>query len=407
MDIEDYKPETAPTVSRPVYRETIRYESRARSRGRFRRTVVIAIIISFFGGCGLGLGYSAGLRFADEYWGPESDGAALKTFSITPLSADEDDLPLSYADAISAAEPAVVRISAVKAVHNRFSFTEGERTVSNGTGMLFHETDNNYYIATNAHVVSGSTGLYVFLGDNTAVDAVLVGEDDAKDVAVISVNKNAVAGSAPLGLVSFGDSDAVRVGDVVLAIGNALGEGNSATNGIISAKDKIIEIDGVAFEVIQTNAAINEGNSGGPLINLNGEVIGMNTAKLKENKDSKVEGMGYSIPSNIIVPTIEKIMRGGGPKLGVTTGDITSEYRYIYGVDVQGALIQEIKPGGAAEKSGLRAGDVVLAVDGKTVTGSQSLIDTLSEYTAGNRVGLTILRGGTLIIDAEATLLPE
>ncbi|MCL2703982.1 MAG: S1C family serine protease [Defluviitaleaceae bacterium] len=387
------------TYSLYLERKAERDEAASRQLDKFRRVSTLAIIIALIGGTALGFGFGAGSRIASHYWIPRmsSDAEELRQFTLNAgyLSADHPSA-YSFADVNDMVSPAVVRISAIRITGSaRFRSIASQ---SAGSGMIFHETANKYYIATNAHVIAGADQLAVSIENSPAIIAELVGMDEQTDLAVISVDKTDAfhAGVTSVTLVNFGDSDAFRVGDVVLAIGNSLGEGISSTNGIISARERIISIDGSQYTVMQTNAAINHGNSGGPLVTMTGEVIGMNTAKLKQtDRDEFVEGMGYSIPSNDMLPILEAIMRGENQTQPVT---VRQNDRAVMGIRVRdtelaaGAVIWEVIPGGSAERAGLLAGDIILELNGAEITSGNNLVNALNAYRPGDTVILHILR---------------
>lgn len=408
LDIPTTRPAERPSAS--FYRETVRNESYSRADAKFRKIIALVLTSCLIGGVALGFGYGAGSRIATNYWIPRmsDDSGSLKQYTINAgyLTTNNDvSYGFSYAALLSQVEPSVVRITTTKGISvgsGYYTIRPGNDVRGAGTGMLFHETPNKYYIVTNAHVTTSSTGIYISIEDSGYITATLVGSDDIADVAVISVDKTDAynAGVESVKLITFGDSDATKVGDVVLAIGNALGEGNSVTDGIISAKNRVISIDGVRFTVTQTNAAINEGNSGGPLINLNGEVIGMNTAKLRENN---VEGMGYSIPSNVVVPVIEQIMRGGKAMLGVSGSDVTEAFRMIYDTDIAGALVREVIPDSGAWAAGIVIDDVIVNIGGEAVGSFAELKSYLSAYTPGDTVAVTVYRNGKFL-EVDVTL---
>ena len=381
------------------YHETVRYVTHNREFSRFRKIVVVALIVSLVGGCAIGFGYGAGTKLAGSYWIPRmaSDKKSLRNFSIAiapDLMSGENGSIYSFSNIIEIVEPSIVSIYTSSPSQAGFYTTaKSGRITGTGTGMLFHETENKYYIVTNAHVVSGASKVFVSIHGSDGIMAKPVGKDTENDIAVISIDKSEayLAGIDCVSLISFGDSGGVRVGDVVLTIGNAMGEGNSVTNGIISAVDRNIQIDNQSFTVIQTNAAINRGNSGGPLLNLSGQVIGMNTAKLRE---STVEGMGYSIPSNIIIPVVEKLMQGGRPMIGIRGGDTSLGYSADYGAEAKGALVYDIVAGSPAEKSGLAADDIITGFNGAPIESWSQLVSETANYKPGDSVDLDILRHG-------------
>jgi S1-C subfamily serine protease len=256
-----------------------------------------------------------------------------------------------------------------------------------GTGMVLTADGE---VLTNAHVVKGATQIQVRLfGENEARSAELVGADEVSDVALLRIK-----GAKGLATVQLGNSDAIRVGDDVVAIGHALAlpGGPTVTEGIVSAKDRTIDqLDGL----IQTDAAINPGNSGGPLVNAEGLVIGMNTAVIR----GSAEGIGFAIAIDNVKPVIDQLRKGGPPPaatafLGVSTQTLDADIAANLDVPVEaGAVIAEVVPGSAADKAGLRLGDVIVDIDGRTVHSNSSVGSIMRTKKPGDRVTITYYRG--------------
>lgn len=258
-------------------------------------------------------------------------------------------------------------------------------------------------IATNNHVVSGSEELSVCFGDDEekVAGAKVKGTDAGNDLAIIAVKLDDLSDDtkASIKIAKLGDSDSVNVGDQVVAIGNALGYGQSVTTGIISAKDREVTIENITANLLQTDAAINPGNSGGALLNMKGEVIGINSSKFAS---TKVEGMGYAIPISTALPILENLMtrqtrdvvddveRGF---LGISCQNVSSDISQMYNIP-QGVYILGTEAGGPGEKAGLQKGDILTAFDGISVTDYNGLKKTLQYYKAGETVDLTIERAG-------------
>jgi len=251
-----------------------------------------------------------------------------------------------------------------------------------GTGFVI---DSNGDIVTNHHVVENATSIKVTFADGTTADAKLVGSDATTDLAVIHVDVN----SSELHPLAFGDSSALQVGDAVVAIGDPYGLENTVTAGIVSALDRTITspnnhpIGGA----IQTDAAINSGNSGGPLLNLSGQVIGVNS-QIESSSGGNI-GIGFAVPSNTVKKVVAQLIADGKathPYLGVKLGDSS---------DPAGAKVGEVASGAPADKAGLQNGDVITAVDGTAVTSSDQLIAVLAADSPGDQVQLTVSRGGS------------
>ena len=251
-----------------------------------------------------------------------------------------------------------------------------------GTGFVI---DSNGNIVTNHHVVEGATSIKVTFADGTTADAKLVGSDATTDLAVIHVDVS----SSELHPLSFGDSSALQVGDAVVAIGDPYGLENTVTAGIVSALDRTITspnnhpIGGA----IQTDAAINSGNSGGPLLDLSGRVIGVNS-QIESSSGGNI-GIGFAVPSNTVKSVVAQLIADGKathPYLGVKLSDAS---------DPAGAKVSEVASGAPADKAGLQNGDVITAADGSAVTSSDQLVAALAADRPGDRLQLTVARGGS------------
>ncbi|MDP9095392.1 MAG: Do family serine endopeptidase, partial [Pseudomonadota bacterium] len=261
----------------------------------------------------------------------------------------------------------------------------GGRAVSLGSGFII---DKSGYIVTNNHVIDGADEISVTLTDNTTLKAKLVGKDDRVDLALLKVETD-----HPLTAVSFGDSDTSRVGDWVLAIGNPFGLGGSVTAGIVSARGRDIR-QGPYDDFIQTDAAINRGNSGGPLFNMNGEVIGINTAIYSPSGGSV--GIGFSVPANLAKPVIMQLREYGHARrgwLGVRIQQVTPDIAEAIGLkDVQGAMVAGMNDGGPADKAGIHNGDVILKFNGQDVKEMRTLPRLVAETEVGKQVPVVLWR---------------
>ena len=249
---------------------------------------------------------------------------------------------------------------------------EGENVYSTGTGILM---SSDGYLLTNAHVIADSSRVYVFLHDETVLEARLVGADADEDIAVLKVEAQ---GLTP---AQFGDSDQLLCGDMVVAIGDPLGYRTSITQGIVSALNRTVYVDGVYMEVIQTSAPINFGNSGGALINDHGQVVGITTMKIV-SEDNTVEGLGFAIPMNNVKETADWLI-AGQPALGFTV---------VY--QEGGLWVMEVEDNSNAAAAGLRAGDQITALNGTPVSTIQELKQAKAHALPGDTVELTVLRDG-------------
>ena len=260
---------------------------------------------------------------------------------------------------------------------------------SSGTGVVLAA---NGYIVTNYHVVENAKAITVQLSDDRQFRASLVGGDKTSDLAVLYVD------AQDLNPAQFGDSEDLRVGDAVCAIGDPLGAElrGTMTNGIVSAINRDITTNGRTMTLIQTNAALNSGNSGGPLINCYGQVIGINTMKIGDYMSSAgVEGLGFAIPSTTVVDVVSQLIDqgyvSGRPWLGFTGEPVSSLYQYYYRLPA-GMFITEVTPGSNADLQGLESGDILISLDGKTVTTAEELTTDLYSYEVGDTIEAVIYR---------------
>lgn len=298
--------------------------------------------------------------------------------------------------------PSVVSITNTSVTQLRDMWGNGIReyeNVSRGSGIIIGQTDEELLIATNSHVVNGANSITVGFVDSEIYDASIKGQDSDLDLAVIGVKVSDVKSSTldEIRVAVIGDSDDLMVGEQVVAIGNAIGYGQSVTTGIISALDRDVPDDDEDIKFIQTDAAINPGNSGGALFNMKGELIGINSAKIMS---TYVEGMGYAIPVNTANETIESFMnRKSRDKvdedkagyLGITGVSVDAQTSTMYGIP-EGIYLQEISEDGPADKAGIHKGDIIKKFDGVSVSSISELRNKLDYYEAGEEVDLVISR---------------
>ena len=281
---------------------------------------------------------------------------------------------------------------------------------ASGSGIIVGKNDTELLVVTNFHVVEDADELIVTFMDDSQVTAQIKGTESDKDLAVIAIPLTEIDSKTMqiIQIASLGDSDALLVGEPVVAIGNSLGYGQSVTTGVVSALERMIgayrtdDEDGKDMEeapkFIQTDAAINPGNSGGALLNMKGEVIGINSNKIG---GASVEGMGYAIPISHAKPIIQELMNKTTRSrvdeesrgfLGITGVDVEEEYSQIYGLPI-GIYVSSVNPGSGADKAGLIKGDIIVAIDGETVESMEELKSELAFYEAGSTVELTIMQG--------------
>jgi 2-alkenal reductase len=316
------------------------------------------------------------------------------TETDTPDQLSGEDASTLTADIVERVNPAVVTVINVQEFSG-FGQT-GDQPAGTGTGFIISDDG---YIVTNNHVVEGSDSLQVIYLDGTVVDARLIGADPVTDLALLQVD-----GEVP-GTVTLGDSDQIRQGETVIAIGSALGDfTNTVTQGVVSGLSRqLSELDGL----IQHDAPINPGNSGGPLLNLDGEVIGVNTAVVRQaGTGISAEGLGFSVPSNTVEVIIEDLMEDGVVRrayIGVTFGMLTPQAASVEGIGIDhGAYVSEVVPGGPADQAGIQIGDVITMVDGQNIDQDNPLRTVLFQYAPGDTVSVEIFRtesGETLTLD--------
>jgi serine protease DegS len=312
--------------------------------------------------------------------------------------------PVSYADAVARAAPAVVNIYTAKLITQRahpllndplFQHFFGDRfggerqrlQTSLGSGVIISAQG---YVLTNNHVVTGADQIQVMISDGRSLQAAVVGVDPETDLAVLKI----IADDLPS--VVIGDSERLRVGDVVLAIGNPFGVGQTVTQGIVSATGRN-QLGISAFEnFIQTDAAINPGNSGGALITARGELIGINTAIFSRTGGS--QGIGFAIPESLAKGVMKQIIEQGRVVrgwLGIEAQDLTPALAESFGLPAaEGVLIAGVLRGGPAEQAGLQPGDVVTAIDGEPVGAARESMNRIAGYTPGSTLNIRGLRGG-------------
>ncbi len=279
-----------------------------------------------------------------------------------------------------------------KTIHSVVSIScTSQNGSSTGTGVII---STGGYIVTNFHVVEGASSISVRLTDERTYNATLIGDDEVSDLAVLHIE------ASDLTPAEFGDSSVLRVGDSVAAIGDPLGEEfrGTLTNGIVSAINRDVTTGGRTLTLIQTNAALNSGNSGGPLINCYGQVIGINTLKIGAFTDAAgVEGLGFAIPSTTVKEIVEQLISqgyvSGRPSLGIEGENVPNFYQNYYRMPA-GVYITGLEPDSDAARSGMEPGDILLSIDGTRITSVDELKTALYNYEIGDSVRIIIYRGG-------------
>lgn len=295
--------------------------------------------------------------------------------------------------------PAVVAINCYETETNPFwGNSSGKLELSgSGSGIIIGQNETEVLIVTNNHVISGAEKISIEFVDGSAVDATVKGTEPSSDLAVVAVPFSGLQESTAksIRIARLGNSDEVKIGQMAIAIGNALGYGQSVTVGYISAKERQVQVENVIYTLIQTDAAINPGNSGGALLNANGEVIGINSVKYS---NSSVEGMGFAIPISNIVDLIGELSnREVLPEeehgfLGIyRSKDISSDYANLLGIS-QGVYVNRVEKDSPAEKGGMYAGDIITQIDSTIITCSADLENFLSYTKAGTKVTVKVQR---------------
>ena len=323
---------------------------------------------------------------------------------VIPSSDTDNDITVSNnvmnVEAVAAATlPAMVQITGTTNVSSGFSYGNTQAACS-GSGIIVGKNETELLVVTNAHVVDDVNNLKCVFIDNQSVSCTVKGAKSNRDIAVVSVSLSDIPEStkSAIAIAELEENATLKVGQSVVAIGNALGEGQSVTTGVISALDRSITVDNVTFTgLILTDAAINSGNSGGALLNSDGKVIAINFAK---TSTTRAESMGYSIPvSNVsdIIDTFmnkqtrEKVSEDKRAFLGITALDVTSSYAAYYGYP-EGILITTVNDGSPASEAGLKANDIIVGFDDNKVTSMSSLQNTLQYYAAGEKVSIEYYR---------------
>ena len=364
------------------------------------------------GGVFTGVTYATGATAKAQATQTESDSSQQTTTTklqtataSTSTASSTSSGSMDVTSIVQSAMPSIVAITnkSVQEVQNYFSMfsrgggTQEQEVESQGSGIIIGQNDSELLIATNNHVVEGADTLSVCFADDNAYEATVKGTDSDNDLAVIAVKLSDISDDtmSKIKIAEIGDSNQLQVGEQVVAIGNALGYGQSVTTGIVSAVNRQLEDSNSENGFIQTDAAINPGNSGGALLNMQGQVIGINSAKLAS---TEVEGMGYAIPVSTASPIFEDLMNrqtrtkvssDQAAALGIKGQTVDSSIAEAYGIP-QGVYVAEIEQGSAAEKAGITAGSVITKFDDTTIESMDDLKSCLEYYAAGETVDLVV-----------------
>ncbi|MFQ9929182.1 MAG: S1C family serine protease [Lachnospiraceae bacterium] len=386
-----YTPESGPD-----YNYEQNQEPKKKEKKKMPKLIkVISLALVF--GIVASVAFQATNLVADRFLGT-TENREVKSVDNTKISQSIGETAKS--DIASIAEevmPSVVSITnlSVQQVQSFFGGIQEQESKSVGSGIIISQNDSELLIITNNHVVEGNETLTVSFVDEESVEAQVKGTDAAKDLAVIAVQTKEIKDTTmdQIKVAALGNSDQLQVGESVIAIGNALGYGQSVTSGIVSATGR--ELDGIDEKLIQTDAAINPGNSGGALLNANGEVVGINTAKVATDT---VEGMGYAIPISSVSDIIENLMNqetktkvseAEQGQLGIQGVDVTADSSEMYNMPT-GVYVSEVIAGGGAKKAGITKGSVITGINGTSIDGMQALKEQLQYYRAGETVKITV-----------------
>lgn len=386
-----YSPYDRPETNRPEHKK----------KGSFGSKMMKAICL------GLTFGLAAGAAFVgiNKIAGTNTSitqtaNTGMNVNIVKTSSTDVQTIAATdVSDIVEQCMPSIVAVNTqVVTTSSFFGQTYSQEGSGAGSGILMSEADGTLYIMTNYHVIEDATSINVTFNDGSTAEASVKGYDESADIAVLTVDYDGLSEDtkSSIAVAVMGDSDALKVGNGAIAIGNALGYGQSTTTGSISAVNREVQMTDETVTLIQTDAAINPGNSGGALLNTKGEVIGVNTVKYSE---TSVEGMGFAIPINSALETAKGIIDGTiVPKtdentayLGISGGTLDEEAAASYGYPA-GVYISMVERNSAAARAGLQQGDIITGFNGETITTMEELQEKLADCLPGDEISLTIQR---------------
>lgn len=357
------------------------------------------------GGVFVGTGYLGMTKLGVTKSGSDSKSVTVESTKIAGTTTSTESTEVGAIDVsgiVYEVMPSIVAITNMTEAQYRnfFGQVQNYESESAGSGIIIGQDNDYLYIVTNNHVVAGATSLTVCFVDDQTVTAEVKGTDSNSDLAVVAVKISDISGDTMknIKVATMGDSDSVKVGESAIAIGNALGYGQSVTTGVISALDREVTLQDESTgstttnALIQTDAAINPGNSGGALLNLQGEVIGINSAKYS---DTAVEGMGYAIPIATAKPIIDDLIQretvdeAESAYLGIAGADITEDVSKTYNMP-RGIYVTKVVENSAADEAGIQKGDILTAFDGKKVSSMEGMQEMLRYYKAGEKIKVTV-----------------
>ncbi len=362
--------------------------------------VVTTLFLAIIFGVMASVVFQVSNRVFSNIFGETADGSSSgQSVNSTQISTGNgttvDSDVANVADSVMPSVVSIVNLSVQEVQNFFFGGTTQYEQQSSGSGIIIGQNETELFLVSNFHVIEGSKTLSVTFMVGKSVEAQIIGTDSDLDLAILSVPMSSIESGTKetIKVASLGDSDALRVGEPAIAIGNALGYGQSVTAGIVSALNT--QIESYEGKLIQTDAAINPGNSGGALLNANGEVIGINTAKVS---DEQVEGMGYAIPISDVVDILNELMnketRIKVPEsergtIGIKGLTVAADMAQYYNMP-EGVYISEVIKGGAAEQAGIPVDSIITKIDGNSVDTMEELQEELQYYRAGETVELTI-----------------
>lgn len=323
-----------------------------------------------------------------------TSAATTQSLSLTSTASVGNGMDVSTIAENVMPSVVAINISAIVEQQGMFGYTQQYEAEGSGSGIIIGENDSELLMVTNNHVVSDATTVNVTFADGESYEAQVKSTDSDTDLAIVVVKLSDIKESTmnQIKIATIGDSDSLKVGEQVVAIGNALGYGQSVTTGIVSAKDRTNSTN--TTPLIQTDAAINPGNSGGALLNMKGEVIGINSSKYS---DTTVEGMGYAIPITAVQDrlddlmnrqTREKVDESEKGYLGISCATVSSDVSEAYGIP-EGVLVTDVASKSAAEKAGIKANYVIIKIDGQSISSAEELTEKLNYYAVGETVPIT------------------
>ena len=366
--------------------------------------LLIMVLVAVILGAGLGA-ISVGMKYKNTVKEETEDFASESVDSegeesnydekTEPIKAE----PATIRDVSTVVENAMpfivsIRSEVVQNSYDIFGRNSGRIVEGAGSGIIIGQNNKELFFVTNEHVVSNASKIIVMLNDGTEYEAVLKGSDVNSDLAVLGVELSGMSKEtkAHIRIATLGDSETLRTGEMTIAIGNALGYGQSTTVGYVGATERTVTVNNVERELIQTDAAINPGNSGGALLNIRGEVVGINSVKYASEE---VEGIGYAIPISKAIPIINDLMNrqelseSEAGFLGIQGQTVTSSYSLRFGIPV-GVYVNQVETGSPAEIAGLKTGDIIVKINGRSVSTIEDL-QTILDYTrAGTTITVTV-----------------